>query len=190
MRDRWQGFRHHGESERRKWQDPEAILRNIGLDAGHVFVDVGCGNGFFALPAARIVGTEGMVIGIDIDETGVGQLRRRAEHEHLQNVSLFAGRAEETRAGEGCADFVFFGNVLHDFEDPAVVLQNAVHMLTPNGLLADLDWKKSETPFGPPLEVRFTEREAAGMISGAGFAVVGISDSGEHHYLVLARPTV
>ncbi len=188
MRDRWQGFRHHDESKRRTWQDPESILRRIGLEAGHVFVDVGCGNGFFALPAARIVGPGGAVIGIDVDASGIDELRRRAEREGLENVRLTVGRAEETRACEGCADIVFFGNDLHDFEDPEIVLENALYMIRPAGLLVDLDWKKAETPFGPPLEVRFTEEEASGMISRAGFVVVDIGDSGEYHYLALARP--
>ena len=40
---------------------------------------------------------------------------------------------------------------LHDFNDPVKVLQNAKQMIKPNGQLIDLDWKKIEMPFGPPL---------------------------------------
>ena len=47
------------EAERRKWQNPEAILVDIGLAPGFTFVDVGCNDGFFALPAARVVGEGG-----------------------------------------------------------------------------------------------------------------------------------
>jgi ubiquinone/menaquinone biosynthesis C-methylase UbiE len=32
---------------------------------GMTFVDLGCGNGFFALPSARLVGPEGKVYGLD-----------------------------------------------------------------------------------------------------------------------------
>jgi len=34
--------RHANDPERRKWQDPEAILARIHLKAGLTFVDIGC----------------------------------------------------------------------------------------------------------------------------------------------------
>jgi cyclopropane fatty-acyl-phospholipid synthase-like methyltransferase len=45
--------------ERKEWQDPELILPAIGLGEGMTFVDAGCGEGYFALPAARRVGPRG-----------------------------------------------------------------------------------------------------------------------------------
>ena len=43
------------EQERRKWQNPEDILAEIGLRSGMTFMDIGCCQGFFTIPAARIV---------------------------------------------------------------------------------------------------------------------------------------
>ena len=42
------------EATRRSWYNPEAILKDAGLAAGMIFVDVGCGEGFFSLLAARM----------------------------------------------------------------------------------------------------------------------------------------
>ena len=56
------------EDRRRKWQNPEDILREIGLETGMTFLDIGCGNGFFTLPAARMVGPAGQVYGLDSGE--------------------------------------------------------------------------------------------------------------------------
>ncbi|NLA99854.1 MAG: hypothetical protein GX837_02640 [Methanomicrobiales archaeon] len=39
------------ETARRRRQHPDSILEGIGLRPGSTFVDVGCGDGFFALPA-------------------------------------------------------------------------------------------------------------------------------------------
>ena len=49
----------YDETERRTWQNPEEILTAIGLKAGQTLIDIGCGEGFFTLPAARIVGPNG-----------------------------------------------------------------------------------------------------------------------------------
>ncbi|HZD42713.1 MAG TPA: methyltransferase domain-containing protein [Methanomicrobiales archaeon] len=178
----------HDWSERRKWQDPEAILARLGLEPGMTFLDIGCGDGFFAIPAANIVGKSGRVYGIDIDSGAVEDLKNRAEREDLHNIHLEVGAAEETVICDRCADIAFFGIDLHDFRDPKKVLLNAHQMIKPAGLLADLDWKKEETPFGPPPHIRFSEEKAAGLIQGAGFRVTGIEPAGPYTYLVMAVP--
>ncbi|HVP17065.1 MAG TPA: class I SAM-dependent methyltransferase, partial [candidate division Zixibacteria bacterium] len=155
------------EKERRKWQNPEAILVDIGVKVGFTFVDVGCGQGFFTLPAARLVGNEGRVYGLEADSEAIRRLNEKAAKEKLRNFKLEVGMAEETVFCDSCADIVFFGIVLHDFEDPNKVLSNAKKMLKPNGRLVDLDWKKEPMQLGPPLQIRFNEKKASGLIKTA-----------------------
>jgi ubiquinone/menaquinone biosynthesis C-methylase UbiE len=178
----------HPEEVRRKWQDPESILALVGLKPGMTLVDLGCGNGFFALPAARVVGTGGSVYGIDADAEWIEKLRQRAEAEGLENMTLQAGRAEETLPCEKCADVVFMGNVLHDFDDPTRVLENARKMVKPDGVLANVDWKDVPSPVGPPLAIRFAPARAQSLIEAAGFKADQPLDVGSYHYLILARP--
>jgi ubiquinone/menaquinone biosynthesis C-methylase UbiE len=175
------------DAERRRRQDPEAILTSIGVRTGSVFVDVGCGDGFFAIPAARMVGSEGAVYGVDINRDAIGRLAERAAQEGLSHVRSIAGTAEETVVCQECADFVFYGIDLHDFQDQGRVLVNARRMLKPTGLLVDLDWKKAPMDFGPPLRIRFSEDEAAALIVAAGFEIESVKDVSQYHYLILAR---
>jgi ubiquinone/menaquinone biosynthesis C-methylase UbiE len=176
------------EKERRKWQNPEAILVDIGIKAGFKFVDVGCGHGFFTLPAARLVGNEGRVYGLDADSEAIRRLKEKAAKEKLRNFKLEVGMAEETVFCDSCADIVFFGIVLHDFEDPNKVLSNAKKMLKPNGRLVDLDWRKEPMQLGPPLQIRFNEKKASGLIETAGFSIDEIKKEGLYHYMVVATP--
>jgi hypothetical protein len=76
--------------------------------------------------------------------------------------------AEETVACRRCAEFVFFGIDLHDFEDPGKVLSNARIMIKSRGTLVDLDWRKERMPHGPPISIRFDEGHAAALITEAG----------------------
>jgi ubiquinone/menaquinone biosynthesis C-methylase UbiE len=174
--------------ERRKWQNPEAILSSIGLNPGDTFADIGCGGGFFALPAARIVGKKGKVYGLDTNIESIAGLKDQASIEGLKNFCLTVGRAEESFMCEQCADIVFFGMVLHDFQDPSKVLENARVMVKPAGRLVNLDWKKEPMELGPPLKIRFDEEMAARLIEEAGFTLETIKDSGAYHYLVIAKP--
>lgn len=172
--------------QRRQWQDPEKILASVGVAPGMVFVDMGCGDGYFALPAAHRVGPKGKVYAVDIDAGAIGRLRDQAEKEGLGNLFSEVKEAEETVVCEGCADVVFFGIDLHDFRDPMMVLLNAKKMLRPSGRLVDLDWKDQPMEFGPPQEKRFSIDKARHMIETAGFGIVSVHDAGPYHYLIIA----
>jgi ubiquinone/menaquinone biosynthesis C-methylase UbiE len=176
-----------GETERRKWQNPERILSEIELKDGNTLIDIGCGNGFFTLPAARIVGAKGKVYWLDTNDEAIGFLRRKASTEGLNNLELKVGAAEDTLFCRSCAEIVFFGLVLHDFNNPSRVIENARKMLKPEGMLVNLDWKKIDMGFGPPLAIRFDENTASRLIESAGFKVEILRDSGSYHYLIMAR---
>jgi len=176
------------DDERRRWQNPEAILADIGLRPGLTFVDIGCGGGFFALPAARIVGETGKVYSLDTNPRSIASLKELAASEGLTNLDLTIGKAEELTICEQCADIVFFGIALHDFKDPSRVLENARKMVKPAGRLVNLDWKKEPMKLGPPVEIRFSQEMASRLIEAAGFIVETIKDSGDYHYIIIAKP--
>lgn len=173
--------------ERRTWQDPEKILASIGLREGMTFVDAGCGEGYFAIPAARIVGPGGKVCAFDINPEAIVVLCEQAADGELVNLRAKAGSGEETVLCHGCADIVFFGINLHDFADPSLVIRNAREMLKSSGKLVDLDWKATPMAFGPPAQKRFSEEKAAKLIAAAGFRIVSIEDAGPYHYRIIAR---
>jgi ubiquinone/menaquinone biosynthesis C-methylase UbiE len=177
----------YDEESRKKWQDPDAVLMEIGLKPEATFIDIGCGEGFFILPAARLIGERGRVYGLDVSPQAIERLRIKATNEGITNLQLRVGRAEETVLCEDCADFVFFGIVLHDFDEPGKVLANAMKMLKPSGELVNLDWKKEPMEFGPPVHIRFTEEKAIKLIEAGGFKVEIVKDFGLYHYLIIAR---
>lgn len=179
--------KYHDEAERRNWQNPEAILTEAGLEPGMTFIDIGCGDGFFALPAARMAGSSGRVYGLDADGESINELKEKASKEGLKNIKAQAGAAEDTMLCGNCADIVFFGICLHDFYDPAKVLKNAGHMLKKGGRLVDVDWKKEPMALGPPLEKRFDEAKASKLIAEAGFQVESVKSVGPYHYMVIAK---
>ncbi len=175
---------------RLKWQDPEKLLAEIGLKPGDTFVDVGCGDGFFAIPAAKIVGEKGRVYGLDISRSAITRLEERAKTLGLVNLIINLGRAEDSVLCDGCADFVFFGIVLHDFDDREKVVKNAKKMLKPLGKLVDLDFKKEPMPFGPPVSIKLTEKEASTLIERAGFKIESVKTVEPYSYLIIAGTSI
>ncbi len=160
------GYKNWPDDERKKTQDPVSILSKAGLKPGMTFIDIGCGQGYFSIPAAKLVGHKGQVIGIDVDVEGLDVLERTASRDDLNNITAVVGHAEETVICDACADIVFFGICLHDFQDPGKVLNNAKRMLKPSGTLVDLDWKKIRMEQGPPYDIRFSEEKASDAPEG------------------------
>ncbi len=172
--------------ERKQWQDPDTIFSSIGLGERMVFIDLGCGEGYFALPAGRRIGPGGKVFAVDINAEAVAHLREQAKKEGLDNLFADVMEAETAVVCQGCADIVFFGIDLHDFNDPLTVLKNAKKMLKPSGRIVDLDWKDMPMDFGPPAEKRFSVAKAKNLIQSAGFRILSVNDAGPYHYLIIA----
>lgn len=172
----------------REWFHPKLSLEKIGLRAGMVFLDIGCGYGFFTIPAAQIVGIEGKVFAVDVAASAIDLLKRDAIVKGLKNITAIVGAAEETVFCSGCADMVFYSIVLHDFRDPAKVLQNAKLMLKRSGRVVNVDWKKKPTGIGPPVDIRFSEEQASNLMEQAGFTIESIQNLESYFYIVTAKP--
>jgi len=80
----------------KRWldKDGEETLRKIGIRKGQTILDFGCGSGYYAIPAARIVGEDGRVCTLDMDRGALDELMRRARSEGLRNVTRIDTRGE------------------------------------------------------------------------------------------------
>lgn len=187
MRDREEFFRMLLSEERRVWQNPREILLRLGLKRGHRFLDVGSGPGFFAVEAASIVGEEGYVFCVDADSRAAELCAQNLAGVGHRSFRVLASRIEEADLPGAFFDVALIANVLHDFEDPASVLRKVFWALRSGGILGVVDWKKQETPFGPPLYVRLSLDECLALVAGAGFTLVETDESPPYHYLVVSR---
>jgi arsenite methyltransferase len=109
---------------------------NLGeLITGERVVDVGCGAGIDSLIAAKKVGPEGRVIGVDMTPAMLEKARQAANETGLANVEFREGYAEALPVGEGWADVVISNGVLNLMPDKAAVLEEMSRVLKPGGRL-------------------------------------------------------
>ena len=66
--------------------EAQPTLRKIGLKSGESFFDAGCGDGFFTIPAAEMVGSSGKVFAVDIWDEGIQNLNRELRSKVITNV--------------------------------------------------------------------------------------------------------
>ena len=177
----------YSEEERRKRQNPELILSSLGLKKGMCFIDSGSNDGFFTLPAARIVGSSGRIIAIDVDEEALLRLKTKLDHENISNVEIINKPSENVIVASNIADIIFFGTVLHDFKDPLQVLKNSRSMLKDSGLILDYDWRKLNATIGPPYDIRFSEDEVFRLAKNSGLSVASAKIIDSNFYNVVLK---
>jgi arsenite methyltransferase len=105
------------------------------LAAGNFVVDLGCGAGIDSLIAARMVGSEGRVIGVDMTSVMLEKAQAAADEAGLENVEFCEAYAEELPIPDGWADVVISNGVLNLMPDKPAVLKELFRVLKPEGRL-------------------------------------------------------
>lgn len=174
---------------RREFQDPAKAIEALGLQPGEALIDLGCGPGWFALPAAVVLGDRGVVYGVDAEPAMLERLSERAAAAGLGNVKPVHTDGKNLHLPDACADAALLANVLHELGDPLHTLGEVRRALRPGGRLLVIDWRKERADKGPPEEERLAEADARRLLEQAGFTPLrsAAAAAGPYHYGLLWR---
>ncbi|MBF0442262.1 MAG: arsenite methyltransferase [Oligoflexales bacterium] len=116
--------------------NPGAIA---SLKKGETVLDLGCGGGFDVFLAARQVGPEGKVIGVDMTPDMVSKARANAQKGGYENVDIRLGEIEHLPVADNSVDVIISNCVINLSPDKAAVFEDAYRVLRKNGRLAISD---------------------------------------------------
>ena len=170
--------------EREKALSPKRLLEEAGLKEGGTFADIGCGPGFFTLPASMIVGEKGRVFAVDTQQEMLDQLKARKPP---KNVVLVKSGESSVPVDDSSADLVLIAFVLHEAERKSVFLKEIKRITKAGGAVLIIDWKKKKEEHGPPVEERLTAKAVSELLTGAGFKGIKASSLNASHYRISAR---
>lgn len=157
----------------------------MGLRAQQTFVHLGCGAGFYLIPAAVIVGSKGKAIGVDILPDMLAEAENKARHQGVEHIVQTLRANIENTPGTTIppksADWVLVANILHQ-SDPAKVFTEALRIIAANGHVAVIEWNTSATPFGPPVHNRKSTEEMKEIAASCGLAITKEFSPSPYHY--------
>lgn len=145
--------------------DKNAILENLAIMPGQIVLDAGCGNGYMAKEFAKLTEKTGKVYALDSDIRSIEILKGETEGTIIEP---FVGDITKgTKLAASSIDLIYLSTVIHGFSESQMegFLRETKRLLKPNGRLAIVEIKKKETPFGPPLNKRFSPEELKQAIS-------------------------
>ena len=130
----------------------EDVFRRAGLRRGMQVLDIGCGVGDVSLLAARMVGSDGAVLGIDKASSSVEIARRRIAALGVQNVSFQESDLAVFATNEKF-DAIVGRFVLSYVPERAMVLRNLTRHLSPGAIVAFQELDMPQISEAPPSEL-------------------------------------
>ncbi len=150
---------HHRGKSSESILDKGQILAGLSIAPGQTILDAGCGNGYMAKKFSEIAGETAKIYALDPDVVSIDALKAKTVG---TNIEPFVGDiTKKTKLAASSIDLIYLSTVVHGFSKTQIkgFLKEVKRLLKPNGRLAIVEIKKEETPFGPPLEIRFSPDE-------------------------------
>lgn len=126
-----------GSPVRKLLHDPLKILQAAEIKPGQTVLEVGCGTGFFTLPAAQLIGDQGCLIALDASAGFIAQVTKKVHAANLTNVRIVKRDALESGIETASLDKVLLFGVLPFPLLPLDRLLPEMHrVLKPEGTMA------------------------------------------------------
>ena len=153
------------------------LLGALAIQPGWTVCDMGCGNGFYTLQIARLVGPAGKVLAVDIQPEMLHLLAERAAGEGATNVEPILGTVVDPKLPQDGVDLLLLVDVYHHIEDRERYFRALGASLRPGGRIAIIDFTL-DSPQGPPRAARVAPEIVHAEMKAAGHALAA-----EHRFL-------
>jgi ubiquinone/menaquinone biosynthesis C-methylase UbiE len=129
---------------REREEDCNTLLKELGVKPGQTVCDMGCGNGFYTLKLAELVGKKGKVLAVDIQPEMLHLLDLREKEAGLDNIEPILGTPADPQLEEGTVDLILCVDVYHEFSHPEHMLTAMRKALKPEGRLALVEFRAED----------------------------------------------
>lgn len=170
------------------FSEPAANVAHLGLAKGMKVADLGAGTGHYARAAAQIVGRDGKVYAIDVQQDVLAHAKLNMPAHGHGVVEYLWGDVERpggTKLRDGTVDAAILANILFQIEDRQGLIAEVRRILKPGGKLMVVDWSGSYGGVGPAPEAVVTDHAAETLFTGAGFHRESAFRAGPHHYGII-----
>jgi len=163
---------------------PKELLQAAGVSTGMRVADLGSGAGFFVWAAAQLVGPDGFVYGVEVQEHLVKALHKDALFRGVTNVQAMHANLEIIGAvplADDSLDCAFLVHTLCQNENHVNILAEAKRLLKPGGIILIVEWQKS-APLGAGQMCKFGVEDITELLLKSGFSnIQAIHAGGAHH---------
>ena len=154
--------------DRAEWQRPDELIASLGELEGKKVMDLGAGTGYFAF---RLLDKGADIVAAEVDDRFIAYLQNKRDTLDLADEVFEVRKVfyDDPLASEGEFDVFFTVDTYHHIEDRPKYLKKVFSGVKPGGKFFVVDFKREETPHGPPLNIRVMADRIVKELQDAGF---------------------
>jgi len=169
---------------RRMFLPPLKILNTIGLKSNDIFLDIGAGTGFFAIPASQLL-VYGKVMATDTQEEMLRLLSHKIKEKNINNIEIILSKENDPSVPKESATVAFMSFVLHEVENKKEMLSNIHKALKRGGKIAIIEFS-TYALFGPPKQERISPQALKKLLEETGFKKITVTKLTMFTYMAVA----
>ena len=157
---------------REREEQPQKLIKALQIKPGQKVCDYGCGNGYYTLRLAQLVGPKGMVYAVDIQQEMLDILATRFQPRDIRNIQPVLATDSDPKLPTDDLDLVLMVDVYHELSYPREVLAAIYRKLGPQGRIALVEYRE-EDPTVPikPLH-KMSQTQALKELTANGYKLV------------------
>lgn len=118
------------------FRNPYKLLKAAGLKTGQKVLEVGCGPGFFTIPAAQIVGKQGLIYAVDVHPLAIKRVQNKIKNEKIDNIKPVLANASNTEFPNQSIDLAFVFGLRYIAGGLESLISEMHRILKPEGVLS------------------------------------------------------
>ncbi|MDA8168760.1 MAG: class I SAM-dependent methyltransferase [Nitrospiraceae bacterium] len=167
-----------------EYVNPDLVWNTLALGKAKTLVDIGAGTGVFAVRFMKKT-ANGKMYACDISDAMIDWMNENLPADARDSVVPVKMEESSVPLPDGMADLVYMINLHHELYEPEKVIAECHRLLKGGGNLMIIDWKKSETPYGPPVSIRVDADTIAAQMQKGGFSGVKVHGVLPYHSFVV-----
>lgn len=167
------------------YQKPHEVITALDLKPVEAVADIGAGSGYFTFRLAHHVGEAGRVYAVDVSPDMIVHLNRRIRDLQVKNVVSILSAPDDPLLADPSIHRFFICDTWHHIGDHPHFLGLMKKMLRPGGQVVMIDFKKAETPVGPPMEMRIDRSDLLKEMEANGFKLADEHNFLPHQYFLV-----
>ncbi|MBP96281.1 methyltransferase type 11 [Candidatus Poribacteria bacterium] len=127
--------------EREQEERVSLLVEALNLKAGDKIADIGAGTGYIARQIAVLIGSKGIVYGVDVQPEMVKLLTDNMKQYHITNVKGILGKIDDPNLPINSIDLAIMVDVYHEFSHPYEMIRSICKSLKPGGRLVFVEYR-------------------------------------------------
>jgi len=154
-------------------KNPYRSLETAGLKPCQKVMEVGCGPGFFTIPAAKMVGDSGIIYAVDVNQRAIKRVEEKMRKYGIDNIKPILGNAVNSGLQDRSIDLAFVFGLRYIAGGLSNLISEMYRILRPGGILSFEKTTGSD-------EKLVEEVERAGFIKTDRKGRIFVFSNGEH----------